>query len=567
MKKKKKQLSKDQKKQESISEAPSLALPDFKGDCFFDMVPDLLCIVSADGYFKRLNSAWEHTLGFTTQELLASPFVVFIHPDDIEASFQALEKQTIAHEIINFDNRYRCKDGSYKWLEWRAKVSKDGSEIHAVAREITDWKFALDHLREREGRYKTLFENAPLKCQTLDTNGNLIQVNKKWIEIFGYSVDEITGKWFGDFLSTEFANAFREQFLLFKTKGNIHSEFEMIRKDGTQIMVSLDGTIAYKPTGSFEFAHCILQDITESRKAQESALKSEKKLRAIIESSDDAMLVLNNSGKSIYSNSKFNGMWGIPTDKLGLGDEENLLNFVVNRLQELKKILNKVKDLNQSLKADIAFVEFKDGRTFELRSHPWLLDNQILGRVLYLRDNTEKIKVENAMKESEERFRFLAEYSPNLIFIITNRKLVYVNKQCETITGYSQEAFADPGFDYLKMTAPECQGLVKEKYQLLMAGQPVDPFEYVLINKNGNTVYTLLSTKRIQFGGEHAIIGIITDITDHRKADKVTKQKVESLESYHNLMVGRELKIIDLKKEINKLLLLLGEKEKYKIVG
>jgi len=75
-----------------------------------------------------------------------------------------------------------------------------------------------------------------------------------------------------------------------------------------------------------------------------------------------------------------------------------------------------------------------------------------------------------------------------------------------------------------------------------MTGQAVDPFEYILINKNGRKICILLSTKLIQFEGENSIIGIITDITEHKQAEKVAKQKVESLESYHNLMIGREMK-------------------------
>ena len=567
MKKKKKISSKDQQKHKSSSVDMNFASSDFKGDCFFDMVPDLLCIASPDGYFKRLNSSWERILGFSIQELLASPFVVFIHPEDVESTFNALEKQNVANESINFDNRFRRKDGSYKWLEWRAKVSKDGSEIHAVAREITDWKYTLELLREKEERYKLLFENAPLTCQSLDTDGNLIQVNQKWVETFGYSSDEITGKWFGDFMTEEYVSAFREQFVLFKAKGKIHSEFEMVRKDGTRVMIALDGTVAFKPNGSFDLANCILQDITENRMVQESLLCSEKKLKAVIEATDDAMLILDNSGKSIYSNSKFTGMWGIPEDRLGFGEEESLLGFVVNRLQELEKIHNIVKDLNQNNQGEINFVEFKDGRIFELRSHPWLLDNQFLGRVLQLRDNTEKISIENALKESEERFRFLSECSSNLIFISTNGKISYANKQCEVVTGYARAEIYGPGFEYVKLMAPESQVLIREKFKQLLAGQEVDPFESVLLNKNGHKVDALLTVKVIMFGGDRAIIGIITDITDHKQTEKVIKQKVESLESYHNLMVGRELKMIELKKEINNLLLLLGEEEKYKIVG
>ena len=569
MKKKKKEISGNPKKQELTTDSgdPKIPIPACWGDGFFDVVPDLLCIVSSDGYFKQLNSRWEHTLGFTIKELLASPVVVFIHPEDVEHTFREFEKRIASQEILNIDTRYRCKDGSYKWLQWRGKATRDGKEIHAVVREITEWKLGIKELGEKEKRYRTLFVNAPLGYQSLDENGFFTHVNQKWVETFGYSEKEVKGKWFGDFLAPDSVPAFREQYPLFRKNGKIHCEFKMLRKDGANISVACDGSIAYKPTGAFDFANCILQDITESNKTQESLQISEGKLKAVIESTDDAMLILDNSGKSIYSNSKFAGMWGIPTDKLGLGEEEPLMKFLVKRMKDLKKIHDKVKELNQNTLPAIEFVEFSDGRIFELRSHPWILNNEVIGRVLYLRDQTEQIRMENIIKESEERFRFLADFSLNLIFISTNGKIVYVNNRCETITGYSREEFFEAGFNYLKHTPPEYRNLLKEKFQILMSGLSVEPFEYILINKAGNQVVTLLSPKLIQFGGEHAIIGIITDITEQKQAEKVTRQKVESLESYHSLMVGRELKMIELKKEINKLLLLSGKKEKYKIIG
>jgi PAS domain S-box-containing protein len=566
MKKKKKESKKQGKTQNGIKTGQP-AVPEFAKDGFFDLVPDLLCIASPDGYFKKLNASWERTLGFSRQELLASPYVVFIHPDDIERTFQEIEKQAAGYETINFGNRYRCKDGSYKWLQWRSKVTSDGKEIHAVAREITDLKIAADKVREEEERYKDIFENSPLGLFTLDINANVIRVNRKWNEIFGFSNEDVGGKWFGDILMQESINEFRDQYSRFISNGKIHSQLELIRKDGTKASIVLDGIAVYKKTGSFQFAHCLLQDVTADRKNHSLLLKSEEKIRAIIESTDDAVVVLDQTGNSVYTNSKFIAMWGIPSERLGFGEEENLLGYVVNRLQELKRIHLKVRELFQSTLSVSDVIEFKDGKIFEIRSHPWVMENQILGRVVYLRDKTGKIRMEKEMQESEERFRFLAEYSPNLIFISANGRILYVNKQCETITGYTQEEFCGPGFDFLKLTAPEYQALVQEKLRMVLSGEPVDTFEYVLINKAGRRICNLFSTKLIHFGGETALIGILTDITDRKRAEKIARQKVESLESYHNLMVGRELKMIELKKEVNKLLLLLGEKEKYKITG
>ena len=83
---------------------------------FFDLSPALLCVASFDGYFKRINPTWEKTLGFSSSELLGKPFMEFVHPDDRERTAQEVQKLAGGGEALFFQNRYRCRDGSYRWL-------------------------------------------------------------------------------------------------------------------------------------------------------------------------------------------------------------------------------------------------------------------------------------------------------------------------------------------------------------------------------------------------------------------------------------------------------------------
>jgi PAS domain S-box-containing protein len=115
---------------------------------FFNLSLDLLCIADLKGHFKRLNQAWERTLGFTTQELMAEPFFTFIHPDDIEPTNKIYARQiSVGATIIHFENRYRCKDGSYRWLQWNAVPALAEARIFAAARDITDLKNAQAMLK------------------------------------------------------------------------------------------------------------------------------------------------------------------------------------------------------------------------------------------------------------------------------------------------------------------------------------------------------------------------------------------------------------------------------------
>jgi PAS domain S-box-containing protein len=116
-------------------------------DQFFRVTLDLLCIANTDGYFLRLNPSWERILGHTREELMAKQFFDFVHPDDLERTRQAVSTLASGQELISFENRYRCKSGTYRSLEWSAVLT--GNLIYAAARDVTERKLAQQALEER----------------------------------------------------------------------------------------------------------------------------------------------------------------------------------------------------------------------------------------------------------------------------------------------------------------------------------------------------------------------------------------------------------------------------------
>jgi PAS domain S-box-containing protein len=122
------------------SEAEAIAMATEAGDRFFEVAVDMLCFLDFNGYFKRLNPAWERCLGFTPAELMSRPFIEFVHPDDRQRTLNQNAEVRGGGKALGFENRYLCKDGSYKWLRWNAASDEGNSVIYSVARDITDRK-------------------------------------------------------------------------------------------------------------------------------------------------------------------------------------------------------------------------------------------------------------------------------------------------------------------------------------------------------------------------------------------------------------------------------------------
>jgi PAS domain S-box-containing protein len=141
---------------------------------FFTLSLDLFCIAGFDGYFKTLNEAWEKTLGFSCEELLAAPYLDFIHPEDRPATSDQAASNSQGINAISFANRYRCKDGSYRWFLWNATPVIEQGLIYAVARDITEQKRVDDSIKQL---------NEDLRDRTAQ-----LEVLNKELEAFSYSV-------------------------------------------------------------------------------------------------------------------------------------------------------------------------------------------------------------------------------------------------------------------------------------------------------------------------------------------------------------------------------------------
>lgn len=158
-------------------------------------------------------------------------------------------------------------------------------------------------------------------------------------------------------------------------------------------------------------------------------------------------------------------------------------------------------------------------------------DGNINGTLSSGEDITEQKKAVEMLRESEEKFRQLAEESPSMIFINKQDKVVYVNKKCEETTGYPREEIYSPTFDFRSLIAQESKELLTSSFRRHMMGEEVAPYECKLVTKQGKIIDAIINTKLIQYIGENAILGIVTDITEHKEMEHKLKEEHDKLES------------------------------------
>jgi len=143
-------------------------------ESFFRLSLDMLAVADFDGYFKRLNPVWERVLGWSREQLLARPYLDFVHPEDREATLAEASGLSRGLETLSFTNRYCCADGSYRWLLWNSSPDPDRQRIYAAARDVTEKRVAEEEIEKL---------NWELKRRV----GELASLNQE-LESFSYSV-------------------------------------------------------------------------------------------------------------------------------------------------------------------------------------------------------------------------------------------------------------------------------------------------------------------------------------------------------------------------------------------
>jgi diguanylate cyclase (GGDEF)-like protein/PAS domain S-box-containing protein len=274
-------------------------------DQFFTASIDLLCITDTEGYFHRLSQQWQDILGYSINHLEGSRFLDYVHPDDLSATLEAIHRLGNQKTALHFKNRYRCKDGSYRWLEWRSINIEN--LIYSTARDITDQRqFELD--------LKTAKEQIDLVLKVLSgsfSDWDLITKNiyfsPQFKSMIGYSEDELEDSrdmWNSVILQADRENSW--QFLEDYNSGKVDQFCATQRyhhKNGSIVYVLTRATPIKDEQGQVIRIVESYLDITELVTTKETLKVSEAKLSSVLNSSLDGIMafqsVRNFEGKII----------------------------------------------------------------------------------------------------------------------------------------------------------------------------------------------------------------------------------------------------------------------------
>lgn len=259
-------------------------------ELFFALSLDLLCIAGFDGCFKQLNPAWEKTLGFSTEELLEKPFIEFVHPEDRERTAEETQKLARGGETIFFQNRYRCRDGSYKWLSWKATSQIERQLIYAIARDVTErkqYEEALADLnatleRRVEERTEKLQEQAALidaareAIFVRDVEDRIVFWSKGAELMFGKTAGDVIGKRAADVLPWGSSLEFGVAMTAAIEKGEWSGQFRGKTEEGRELVVESHWSLLRTGDGKPKGALSITADITQRKRLEEQLLRAQR---------------------------------------------------------------------------------------------------------------------------------------------------------------------------------------------------------------------------------------------------------------------------------------------------
>jgi diguanylate cyclase (GGDEF)-like protein/PAS domain S-box-containing protein len=242
----------------------------------FELAGDLLGTATFDGFFIHLNGAWERCLGWTREELMARPFLTFVHPDDRARTEAEAARALDGEGSVRFANRYRAKDGGYRWIEWHSWIDAERRLIHAAARDVTEQRAAGAQRREAEERFRRAFDDSATGMAVIGVEGSrrdvLLDANDSLSRIFGCAREQLVGtRALSAMIDPQHAPALARGMEELQRGADAvhHGEYRVVRPDGVHIWLDMTASLVRDDDGRPLYRLVQAQDVTERKTAEE----------------------------------------------------------------------------------------------------------------------------------------------------------------------------------------------------------------------------------------------------------------------------------------------------------
>jgi PAS domain S-box-containing protein len=417
------------------------------------------------------------------------------------------------------------KDGNSIWWRTRKFPVRDQNGIIigvlGEAEDITWIKNAKNRLNESEDRFRKMFYKAPLAYQSLDLNGCFIEVNDTWLDMMGYTRNEIIGKWFGDFLSPEQVEPYNKRFPLFKIRGSVSTELRLLKKDSTFVDVAVEGRIGYANNGDFQQTHCILIDISEQKRYVDALKSSEAKYRAFFENSFDAILLTSTDGKIYSANHAACQMFEMTEEQIIKAGRSGLADITDPQLPIFIENRNKF----GKVKGELSLFRGNGSKFIgEVSSNVFCDPDGIERTIMIIRDMTERRKMEEKIEESGQQLNTLINNIPGFVYQCLNDRnwtMLYLSHRFTDITGYNpHDVINNKILSYNDIIHPDDREWLFEKWAEALNNNKEFEGEYRIVTQTGETRWVWERGRNIKDNGDKLtyIDGIVIDITERKNA-------------------------------------------------
>jgi PAS domain S-box-containing protein len=379
-------------------------------------------------------------------------------------------------------------------------------------------------LKQSEQRFSRLFENAPLAYQSLNEKGEIVEVNKAWLETFGYGSSEVVGKSFRNLLTENEADAFDTRFAEFVKQGDVYAEMRLKHKDGSELLVAISGRIGHHSNGTFDKTHCIVQDITQHRRMEEQLRESEERYRLMMENSLDAILITSPDGRIHSANKAACQMFGRTEEEICAVGRSGLVDTTDPRLSELLKKREKQGFINDEL----TFIR-KDGSKFpgEVTSSVFQNSKGEQRTSIIARDISNRKAMEKSIRESEEKFRGLFHNHSAVKIIIDPQtgRILDANRAAETFYGWSHEQLTSMTV-YDINTLPRNE--IDKQMELALSNNDLH-FNFTHHKADGSNIYVEVYSSKVDIGETTYLYSIIHDISQKVEFENALRQSEQRL--------------------------------------